>query len=71
MFEESREYELPLNVYAYSKFLFDQVVRRAGAGVTRRRRSSACATSTCMASASSTRDAWLRWRSTCSTNTAP
>jgi ADP-L-glycero-D-manno-heptose 6-epimerase len=28
MFKESREYEAPLNVYAYSKFLFDQVVRR-------------------------------------------
>ena len=25
---ESREYEAPLNVYAYSKFLFDQIVRR-------------------------------------------
>jgi ADP-L-glycero-D-manno-heptose 6-epimerase len=28
VFSESREYEAPLNVYAYSKFLFDQVVRR-------------------------------------------
>lgn len=28
IFKESREYESPLNVYAYSKFLFDQVVRR-------------------------------------------
>jgi len=28
VFRESREYESPLNVYAYSKFLFDQVVRR-------------------------------------------
>lgn len=28
VFKESREYESPLNVYAYSKFLFDQVVRR-------------------------------------------
>lgn len=27
-FRESRECEAPLNVYAYSKFLFDQVVRR-------------------------------------------
>ncbi len=27
-FKESREHETPLNVYAYSKFLFDQVVRR-------------------------------------------
>lgn len=28
VFHESRECEAPLNVYAYSKFLFDQVVRR-------------------------------------------
>ena len=28
VFKESREHEAPLNVYAYSKFLFDQVVRR-------------------------------------------
>ncbi|HEY5994997.1 MAG TPA: ADP-glyceromanno-heptose 6-epimerase [Gallionellaceae bacterium] len=28
VFKESRENESPLNVYAYSKFLFDQVVRR-------------------------------------------
>lgn len=28
MFKEKREHESPLNVYAYSKFLFDQVVRR-------------------------------------------
>jgi len=27
-FRESRECEAPLNVYAYSKFLFDQIVRR-------------------------------------------
>ena len=27
-FTESREFESPLNVYAYSKFLFDQIVRR-------------------------------------------
>ncbi len=27
-FRESREHERPLNVYGYSKFLFDQVVRR-------------------------------------------
>jgi len=27
-FSESREFESPLNVYAYSKFLFDQIVRR-------------------------------------------
>ena len=28
VFSESREHESPLNVYGYSKFLFDQVVRR-------------------------------------------
>ena len=27
-FSESREFEAPLNVYGYSKFLFDQVIRR-------------------------------------------
>lgn len=28
IFKEQREYEAPLNVYGYSKFLFDQAVRR-------------------------------------------
>ena len=28
VFKEQREFESPLNIYAYSKFLFDQVVRR-------------------------------------------
>jgi len=28
VFEESRQHERPLNVYGYSKFVFDQVVRR-------------------------------------------
>ncbi|MGZ3011104.1 NAD-dependent epimerase/dehydratase family protein, partial [Pseudomonas aeruginosa] len=28
-FREARQYERPLNVYGYSKFLFDQRVRRA------------------------------------------
>jgi len=31
-FREAREHERPLNVYGYSKFLFDQVVRRRLAG---------------------------------------
>jgi ADP-L-glycero-D-manno-heptose 6-epimerase len=31
VFRESREHEGPLNVYGYSKFLFDQVVRRRAA----------------------------------------
>jgi ADP-L-glycero-D-manno-heptose 6-epimerase len=34
VFRESREHEAPLNVYGYSKFLFDQVVRRRLAGRT-------------------------------------
>ncbi|MEY3202299.1 MAG: hypothetical protein RIR70_1849 [Pseudomonadota bacterium] len=29
-FQESRSFEAPLNVYGYSKFLFDQVVRKLG-----------------------------------------
>ncbi|GAA5161282.1 ADP-glyceromanno-heptose 6-epimerase [Viridibacterium curvum] len=29
VFREERQFEAPLNVYGYSKFLFDQVVRRA------------------------------------------
>ena len=32
VFKEAREHEAPLNVYGYSKFLFDQAVRRALAG---------------------------------------
>lgn len=28
VFREERQYEAPLNVYGYSKFLFDQIVRR-------------------------------------------
>jgi ADP-L-glycero-D-manno-heptose 6-epimerase len=28
IFSEAREHEAPLNVYGYSKFLFDQVVRK-------------------------------------------
>lgn len=30
VFRESREHEAPLNVYGYSKYLFDQVVRKLG-----------------------------------------
>ncbi len=32
VFKETREYEEPLNVYGYSKFLFDQYVRRYAQG---------------------------------------
>jgi len=31
VFKEERQYESPLNVYGYSKFLFDQIVRRKAA----------------------------------------
>lgn len=34
VFKESREHEGPLNVYGYSKFLFDQIVRRRWEGRT-------------------------------------
>jgi ADP-L-glycero-D-manno-heptose 6-epimerase len=34
VFQEKREHEAPLNVYGYSKFLFDQVVRRRLPGAT-------------------------------------
>jgi len=34
VFSESREHESPLNVYGYSKFLFDQLVRRRLPGTT-------------------------------------
>ena len=35
VFREERAHEAPLNVYGYSKFLFDQYVRRAAAGAHR------------------------------------
>ena len=34
VFKESREFESPLNVYGYSKFLFDQIVRKRMANQT-------------------------------------
>lgn len=34
VFKEDRQYESPLNIYGYSKFLFDQVVRRQEADLT-------------------------------------
>ncbi len=33
VFKEERQYEKPLNPYAYSKFLFDQLVRRLAPGI--------------------------------------
>ena len=67
-FSEAREHEAPLNVYGYSKFLFDQVVRRRLAAMPTAR-SSASATSTSTARASSTRGAWPRSPSISSTST--
>ena len=60
---ELPEFERPLNVYGYSKLLFDNVVaqppgRHLNAG------GRTCAISTSMARASSTRAAWPRWPST-------
>ena len=68
-FARQRECEQPLNVYGYSKFLFDQIVRRR---LPRRpqRRSSGCATSTSTGRARRTRAAWLRSPSTTSASSA-
>ena len=63
----SPQFEQPLNVYGYSKLLFDNVVRRA-LPTREARRSPAFATSTSTARASSTRAAWRRWPSTSSTS---
>ena len=68
-FREEPEFEQPLNVYGYSKLLFDNVVRRM-LPTRDRRRSRAFATSTSTARASSTRAAWRRSRSTTSTSSA-
>jgi len=70
VFKEERQYEGPLNVYGYSKFLFDQIVRQRLAQ-NPSRRSSASAISTSMARAKRTRGAWPRWPSTISTSSAP
>ena len=59
--------EKPLNVYGYSKFLFDQYVRRR-CWRTDRRRSRACATSTSTARTRRTRGAWPRSPSTPTTS---
>ena len=68
-FVEKREVEQPLNVYGYSKFLFDQVIRQ-----TLPKAESQIAGFryfTCTGRASRTRRAWRRWRSTTSTSSAP
>ena len=72
VFREEREFEAPLNVYGYSKFLFDQIVRQRlleAKGTTRR--SSVSAISTSMARASRTKGAWPLWLSTTTTSSAP
>jgi nucleoside-diphosphate-sugar epimerase len=69
VFREAREHEAPLNVYGYSKFLFDQVVRRELPRKSCSSRASAISTST--ARARRTRAAWPRSRSISSTSTAP
>lgn len=69
IFREERELEKPLNVYGYSKFLFDQVLRRRmkeGPPP----KSSASATSTFTDNTNNTKAAWHPSPSTISTNTA-
>jgi ADP-L-glycero-D-manno-heptose 6-epimerase len=61
-FREERRFEAPLNVYGYSKFLFDQVVRR--------RLPEASATSTSTVQTSGTREGWPRSPGTFSTSTS-
>ena len=71
-FGEARENEDPLNVYAYSKFLFDQYVSEAAwrpRATARRWRG--CATSTSTGRTRRTRGAWPRSPSTPSTSSAP
>lgn len=67
-FREEPEFERPLNVYGYSKLLFDQIVRRVMPTALSQIVGSATSTST--ARASSTRAAWRLWRSTTSTSSA-
>ena len=57
-FREERRCEKPLNVYGYSKFLFDQYVRSVLAEATAQ--VAGCATSMSTARTSSTRGAWPR-----------
>ena len=70
-FGEARENEEPLNVYAYSKFLFDQYVRKRHARTRSAAGRRACATSTSTARTRRTRGAWPRSPSTPSTSSAP
>jgi ADP-L-glycero-D-manno-heptose 6-epimerase len=68
VFKESREHEGPLNVYGYSKFIFDQLVRRRLPAPIPNDRFFRCFN--VLDRASSTRAAWHRLPSTTSTSTA-
>ena len=76
-FRETPEFERPLNVYGYSKLLFDQRMRRelgddlGRAKPARAARLSAFATSMSTARANSTRDGWRASHSTSSTSSRP
>ena len=76
-FRETPEFERPLNVYGYSKLLFDQRMRRElGDDFSRAKAEGppggrAFATSTSTARASSTRAAWPASPSTSSTSSGP
>jgi ADP-L-glycero-D-manno-heptose 6-epimerase len=61
-FIESREYEQPLNVYGYSKFLFDEYVRQILPEADSQIVASAISTST--GRAKGTKAAWRAWLST-------
>jgi ADP-L-glycero-D-manno-heptose 6-epimerase len=67
-FTEKREHEAPLNVYGYSKFLFDQVVRRKMVGSTGQ--IAGFRYFNVYGRARRTRVAWHRSRSTSSTSIA-
>jgi ADP-L-glycero-D-manno-heptose 6-epimerase len=69
IFREAREFEAPLNVYGYSKFLFDQVVRSRLAE--RSAQIAGFRYFNVYGRASRTRAAWLRSPSISSTSTWP
>ena len=67
VFREEPEYERPLNVYGYSKLLFDQVVRRDAAGL-RPRRWRAALLQRLRPARAAQGPHGVRWRSTSSTS---
>lgn len=67
-FREARQYERPLNVYGYSKFLFDQRVRRALPQA--RSQVVGLRYSTSTGRARNTRGGWPRWPTTATSNCA-